>query len=672
MPREVPAHYLRPNEAQWTPTCVAVLDTETRVLIDTEPQVLGLRLWCARMTDRRANKAGRQHIIDGSGTTRADLVAWIEAAMVGRDSVWLYVHNLSFDLAVTRLPLLLAARGWTITEAAISGNAPWLRLAKGRKHLTMVDSWSWLPMSLAEIGKAIGVAKPELPDSDDDESAWWQRCAGDVDVTSAAMLQLMDWWDRRALGRWTITGPASGWNAMRHTPTVERIVVDPDPEKVKWERRAIYGGRRGTWRIGQLSAGPFAEVDFEAAYPTVAANLPLPVKRSHSFESLPLDDWRLTSDRWSIIADVELDTDTALYPLRTDGGTFYPVGRFRTTLAGPEIAEAVSRGHLLAVGAGWCYRMGHALAPWATWCLATQRGEIEDTPPTARMVAKSWGRTVIGKWASRAPETVKWGPSPYPDWHVEDGWDHNEGTKGAWVHIAGSCWWTSRTGTPDNCFPAMLAFVESHTRVRLNRAVEALGGLTVIQCDTDGLMVDTRRLRAAQRVPGKTAAQSRSTGYRVQAALDDLADVVAPLRLRVKRSHDSLTVLGPQHLVASGERRYAGLSKAATDMGNGRFRVRLWPKLEWQMGHGDDRGYMRPMIEPTVAGPYPTGWLLDDGMVVPIGAMIDGDGRSAIVAWPVDDRSAKHAELADVQHPTLARVLDHWFVGVFGPLAKTL
>src|SRR5487761_597438 len=98
--REVPVHRLRTNDSVRAPSAYLVIDTET---------------------------AQR-----------------VEAATVGVPSLWVYAHNLSFDLVTSRLPLLLVARGWQVTQLAVTGDSPWMRLSRGRRHLTLVDSWGWL------------------------------------------------------------------------------------------------------------------------------------------------------------------------------------------------------------------------------------------------------------------------------------------------------------------------------------------------------------------------------------------------------------------------------------------------------------------------------------------------------------------------------------------------
>lgn len=649
-----PVHYLRPNEAEWTPPACLFLDTETRTLVTERGDIEALRLWAAHYADRRTAKGVRARDEWGDGDTAAELAAWVERVTRNRETVWVFAHNLSFDLTTTRLPLELVQLGYQVTDAAIGGKAPWMRLRLGKRVLTLVDSWSYLPRPLEELAKLVGIAKPPLPTAADDRGLWSARCHADVEIMEAAIGQLMDWWERNRLGRWTISGPSSGWNAFRHTATPERIVVDPEPGIVKAERAAYHGGRRGTWSIGSHAAGPFTELDFTSAYPTVAATLPLPVGRAYQVERVALDDKLVASTRWGLVARCLVSTETPRWPVRVGRATWYPVGTFWADLAGPDIAEASRLGCLREVGPGWVHRLGMAMAPWARWCLAVQDGQAEDAPPMARVAAKSWGRSVIGKWAARGYDKVKLGPAPTSGWGYEEGWNHSEDAHCGMVDLAGQRWLVTASGESDNAYPAIPAWVEAEVRTRLNRVLEALGPHAVLQCDTDGLIVAERNVGTVSAGGTLTAPHSVPAGGRLAWCLAQLAPLVAPLVLRPKRRLAHVTVLGPQHLVRDGVRRYAGLPGMAEELEPGRFRAKLWPGLQWQMGNGDPRGYVRPEVFPVVKGPWPTGWITSDNRVVPVEAELGPDGATRLVSWGRSRWRAEGLVPAEYQHPKLA------------------
>lgn len=654
MPRPKPGiHYLRANHQVSTPKSVLYLDTETRVIPGSDPEVQALRLWAARHTDRHPTRTGRQESVTNHGVNTRELVQWIESRFIGRQTIWGFAHNLSFDLVTTRLPLALIGSGWTITDAAVGGRAPWMRLRKGSNRLTLADSGSWFPQPLQEIGNLMGITKPPLPSSGDSKSVWLARCLSDVDILATAMDQLMGWWDDNELGRFTITGAACGWNAYRHVSTVQRVVIDPSPAEVQADRLALHGGRRGVWRVGDIRMGRLLELDFTAAYPRVAAELALPVRRSVGFDSLRPDDYRLRSSRWGVIAEVEVETEQPLYPVRWSGATWYPVGRFKCHLAGPEIAEAARLGVLRAIGPGHVHQLGHAMMPWARWCLATQNGEIEDTPPAARLAAKQWGRSVIGKWASHSFVRTELGPSPVAGWGYEEGWDHASGTRGGMVDIGGRRWWVAAAAEPDNAYPGVAAWVESEVRLRLSRVLAALGSAGPIQCDTDGLIVTAESLVrwAIEQADGNRV--DMTDDQWISAACGMLNELVSPLTIRVKRSYDSARVLGPQHVETPTERRFSGLPKHATRKGENTYTGKIWPKLQWQMGNGDDRGYVRPDITSVIEGPFANGWVLSTGEVVPCRFIVTDTGESLCLPWELMPREIRERTLAPKQHKAL-------------------
>jgi len=650
----VPVHRLRPNHSEWTPGHVAYLDTETRRADVARGELHRLRLWCARLDDRRATASRPAGSSWADGDTAAQLAEQITSWTVGRSTIWVYCHNLAFDAATTRLPTMLGRAGWQVSDCAVSGGSPWIRMRRGSKRLAFCDSWSWLPASLATIGEAVGAPKPPLPADDDDRAAWLARCAADVDTLAVAVGSLLDWWDRQQLGHWSITGAACGWNAYRHKPTTQHVVIDPDPGQVEADRETVYGGRRGVGRVGEQRYGPFAEIDFKAAYNTVAAWCPLPWKRSHPVESMGLDDPRLHSDRLGYAGRVQLATVTARWPMRWRGLVWYPVGRFTTHLTQPDLAEAQRLGALVAVGPGWVHRLSDQMAGWAAWNLDVQDGREPDSPPAARMAAKAWGRSVIGKWSAHGHDRTRLGPSVGDGWGYQDGWTLGTRARGGLLTLAGDTFWTEATTAGDNTYPAVHAFVEAEVRVRIGRVIDALGPRAVLQCDTDGLIVNARRAGTKAARGHLTAPATLGPMGRLHWCLDQLEPVYSPLTLRIKRTFTHVEIHGPQHMRVANERRYSGVPREAKQTGPNTFSGLAWPKLAWQMGHNSGAGYLRPVMDVTVDGPYAPGWVLSDNTVVPVAVDLDDAGDNQVLTWDKTARLYPGARLADRQNPHLA------------------
>ena len=633
--RDVPVHWLRPNHREWTPPQVICVDTETRGRRTDDGEVHTLRLWAARLDVRRARRPTQLGTVASWGRTAAQLAAQVDVWCAGQSVMWLYCHNLSFDLTTTRLTTELERLGWVVTDHAVSSDTPWLRMRKGRCVLTMADSWGWLRAPLKEISGDVGITKPPLPDWDDSDQAWRQRCEADAEILAAAMLQLMAWWDRAHLGSWALTGSSAGWNVMRHRMPPRSMLIVTDPDQVAADRAAVYGGRREAFRHGEQAGGPWDLADFHRAYTVICRDHALPVRRRGNFASIEVSSPLICGDRYGIIAEVEIETDVPRWPVRAGGRVAYPAGRFRTTLAGPEIAEARRLGCLRSIGAGYLHELGTPMSGWAAWCIDQQSAPDDEVPPVAKRALKHWGRAVPGKSAAHGWDKRDVGEAQHGGWWYEPVWNAAAAAPGHLVELGGRALEVVQTNAGDNAYPAVLAFIESWVRVYLGRAVDAIGPANVVSCDTDGLIV-------AGDVPWQELAAAADLG---------------PLQLRHKATWQQLTVWGPQHYQSESVRRLAGIPRSARPNADGELEAVLWPKLAWQMGQERADGYLRPVQTYRVAESYVTGWVLAGGAVAPLYAVICPCGTTVLVPWQDSPAALAGAELGGAQAAHLAAMI---------------
>ncbi len=630
-------HNLGHNLVERSPRHLIAFDTETRWRTTAQGELHTLRLWAAADLWRGAPRKNRAPRHDGAGTTAAELAAWIDGQCRSTETTWVFAHNLGFDLAVTRLPLLLMARGWTITQSALTIDHPWLRLRKKSRRLTMTDSHSWLPQKLEKIGQEIGVRKPALPDNDDSDEAWAIRCAGDVEILSLALLQLLDWWDAGGYGNWSLTGPATGWNAYRHIRTPETVTIDPDPEQRAWERAALLGGRHEVWRVGTLPRARYLELDFERSHLTVCRHLYLPRKRVREIQGLAIDDRLLTNDRWQVMADCVVRTEVPRYPFVWKRRTWFPVGTFRTRLCGPELRTAAERGELLEVGHGWVYRMGHQMQEWAWWL-----EQVLDADPTAesavaRIAAKGWSRTVPGKWATRTSREVDQIPSHLDGWWLEPAVHLPGGQRCSLLYLGGTQHLVMHDQEADDSFPAVLAWIQSYTRDRLGKLIDQFSPEELVSCNTDGAII-------------------RPRGY---VDLQKLGAITWPLRPRIKGRYSNLEVISPQHLIIDGDQRLSGVAYSAERTGPANWAWQTWPGLSRQIEMRGREGYLREHRAVDLSHVPVARWVLEDGSTVPPRAQQEAGDTWGLQPWlPVCD-GALHGPLRAEQHPALARPSGH-------------
>ena len=652
MLRTIPRHYLRPNHREASPHRVLVFDTETVPIHAGDVIEQRLALWCSRLTIRHGREGKHARQQDNAGTTADELADVAEAASRSAETLWVFAHNLSFDLAVTRLPLLMLARGWSLTQHALASDAPWCRMVKGGKRITIVNSASYLPASVAALGAAIGVRKPALP-SPDDAPGMLARCQADVEITSRAIIALMDWWDEHALGNWSLTGPACGWGAYRHMPTGMNVLIDPNPEAVAFERKALLAGRREAWRVGTLPEGYYLDLDIEHAHLTACAEMPLPYQRMRSFDALPLDSPWLRLESLDVMAEAIIVTHTPRYPVMLKHGLFYPIGRFRTVLAGPELREALARGELESIGHGYLYRVARHMARWGRWLADEMTAERDGDARVVPFALKGWSRSVPGRWAGRTSELLTEYADTRPGWWLEHGTWGLERWPVSYLTIGGRQLVIRRDIEGDNSFPAVLAWVQSYTRVWLGRLVDHAGH-AMVQCNTDGAVVDAARLRGTDQVHTRSASVRASTAERQLAStLAAINAAIAPARIRVKRTARTVTVLGAQHVRLDNERRYSGIPAEATEISDLRFRYWSWPGLAGQIANGETRGFRQHRIDADLSRIPVNRWITARRQALPPALLLDSAGNNAVVPFALTYGPRSRLDPERQQHPDL-------------------
>jgi hypothetical protein len=622
---------------------------------DLDHQVL--RLWAARLVRRHGGEPAKPRTEDYDGRTAAQLADLVESLVRADQSTWLVTHNLNYDLAVTELPVLLTSRGWRMTEGALTTADPWCRFAKGRRRLTIVDSWSYMPKGLEAIGLLLGRRKLALPDWDAPDSVWLERCQRDVDITAEALEQLMSWWDAGAYGNWSLTGPSTGWSSYRHRRPAPRVLVEPDPAARALEQRAVTGGRRTTTRLGQLPVGLYADLDLTTAHLTVMGNYKLPMRRIRHFDQLDPGARELRSTVLDVLAECVVTVQEPRYPWDSGHGLFYPTGTFSSVLAGPEIRAAMARGELVSIGQGYVYTMADHMADWAHWLAGLLADDAEGVPPMVQVAAKHWSRCVPGKWAGHTSEVISRVPDPRPGWSLERGWLVHDRRPADFLLIGGELWTIRRDDWAEDAFPAVLAWIQSHTRLALARFLE-LAGPAAILCNTDGALVDVQQLvDELEFAPG---AQPRTDAQRLAAlaAWCEWANPeLAPFVIRPKGATKAVTVLSPQHLLLDKERRLAGVPRSAVALGDLEYSFTAWPKLALQLVRQRGPGYTTAHRKVDLGHIAPAGWLTEGGDVVP--PTIDQAAGPARVLPPTFDTSAPGQQLAPIsqQHQVMRRVL---------------
>lgn len=378
-----------------------------------------------------------------------------------------------------------------------------------------------------------------------------------------------------------------------------------------------------------------------------------------------------------MIAECEVITNQCVVPARYGESIFYPIGRFKTLLASPEIDLVIATGGHVTIGRGYEYALGPSMRAWGEWIVRLINDPSLDIPPLVRRQAKHWSRAVIGRWTMRLARRVpldgfpttgqavtraEWLDYDPADTYDQDGLTvHRPGAvpirrvKGYQVLFGGEYYALRQDQWPENGFPAVWCFVESWCRVHLWHAMQHQPAGDVWQCDTDGFLIGRTARTATRRRQQRTCDRGPSAPCGPHPDRSDEGVTLSGPELVEKGRYSSARILGPQHVVLGGHRRFPGVPRTAVEVERDTFTAQTWPGFLAQVEQADPGTFRTGSRTLKVGAGLNPRWVTTSGRTLPVEMTLDQHGRIEILpppAWSGGNRVV----LADQQHATLSRV----------------
>lgn len=593
-------HKLKGNKGCWGPSKILFADTETAPVTlarDASRTYHVLRCW--HLSGGRYREGEIRGRISRAGIDADEFWRLVDAQTMPREVTWLVFHNWGFDCDALlfrdqlQRGRYLLSTGENSPESLASGanrkskfKGLWVDdgppgivscvTADGR-HLKIVDSMNWLPLSLERIAGEIGMHKMPLPAESDSLDAWMQRCQRDTEILERAMLLTINWVREHDLGNLKLTAASQSMAMYRHRCMPCDIIIHDEKPVRALERKSYYGGRVELYYKGVVPRSPYDDMPTSKrstqhtkphgpVYELDASGLYVSVMRDGWFPRR-LVDWWLPEDEShrtdaplsdACIADVQLVSNAVPFPLRSEHGVTWACGKMRTTLAGAELGLALKLGVVRKCYGYARYELARLFTEWAqeVW---GKRLAAETACPPRPIEARLWktiGTALHGKFGQRgsAWEIL---PGHYSDtlwgtWSVSkcstaampgvDGvpdsavWDESQECWRWWVKyrsLGGQV--EQETGRIDspNTMVAISSFVAAAAREKVRHWMKIAGRYNTLAAHTDALILTmdglTQLIEAGE-------VRSRQLGkLRIKAVGDD-AELLACGHYRVGNS----------------------------------------------------------------------------------------------------------------------------------------
>lgn len=534
-------HRLPGNKSSEAPSACIWVDTETRDDVQPNGDKRQL-LWFGWACYRRRRGPGKWSAPEWHRfETRESFWSWCLGKARNRTRLYVFAHNGAFDLPVLGAFSELPKRGWQMTKAIVDAPPMDITWKSGSMTLRFVDTLNYWRLPLDTIGDSVGLRKLTMPSRDAPQHRWDAYGRRDVKVIMRAVIRWVDFLQAHDLGGFKGTLASQAFTAYRHRFMPVPIMIHDDPRALALERASYVGGRTECFRLGILE-GEYFYVDVNSMYPGVMRKRPYPCSLQSVHREPALD----TLHRWAIergvIADVIVETDKPLFPLVDDGTLIFPVGRFRVTLAGPELKLALDRGLVRRCFLAAVYNMAELFTDYIDTLYHERMKARLAGDLTSYWLFKIMMNSLYGKFGQRGriwrdvgiehPDTIEL----YTEINGHTNQVTHRRTFGGIIQE-----WQDE-GEAFHSFPAIASYITSHARLVLLQAIEAAGWDQVLYCDTDSLVM-TR------------------TGF------DRIQHLCDPARIGAWAVEAALTRLelhGPKDYVFDETRRVKGIRQSAS------------------------------------------------------------------------------------------------------------
>jgi hypothetical protein len=423
------------------------------------------------------------------------------------------------------------------------------------------------------------------------------------------------------MGSCQTTAASQAWYCYRRSHMQHHVTVQPLEKVLALEQAAYYGGRCECRRIGRFSEKLY-HLDINSMYTSLGLIGKFPVRHCSTWTENDGGHPPMPCPQKPAIADVTVQTAGPCLPARESVKVnpfsppgrksgreriIYPVGEFRTALAGDELLLAIDAGLVKRFHRIQYYDPAPLMNSWCRWALVMRESLKENGFKSLSRCAKKIMNSLPGKWGQRLKRWVDFDFANRDiheeinaeDWFQEWGKHPKNGEITPYRTIAGQTQYQDREELSAVSCPSIAAFWTAMGRCYLYGSIEECSMEHIYYYDTDSIVVD-------------------QTGYDHMCQIG-VVDESRPGAFKVKESSDDVEILGirryrfgPRWCVAGpfgGE--VSGDGKPGEFVQHEGFGAQMWHRSvgdaveikriakwrkEYHHGTVDENGYVHPFL----------------------------------------------------------------------------
>ncbi|KKN01411.1 hypothetical protein LCGC14_1128060 [marine sediment metagenome] len=589
------AHVLRYNRKVELPNYIIFVDTETKPL-SIRKREKSSKLWIGDCAYVYRNKRGKySNPVYYSFTDYDDFWRYVSGKVRSKIKLYVFAHNWSFDYPVLLTSKWMQSNGWKQGKAIIEGPPTYIQFNNNGASIAIIDSLNYFRASLAVIGASMGFDKLRMPSYESSIKDWHTYLRRDVDVLMKAVLSFIDFIRENDLGNFQITLAAQSFVAFRHRFMKHRILIDCNSRALDLARKAYHGGRVECYKIGKIRRKLYL-LDINSQYPYIMRNHLFPAELYTTLTNISLAELNKLLNEYVLIAEVDIETDIPIYPIKHNNRLIFPIGKFRVVLTQGELVKAYEMGHIKKVLHVGVYSGKRLFRDFVDFFYPLRKKFIEEGNAEFAYMTKIILNSLYGKWGQHGRVFTDVGDA---EDYVVMAWneiDIHTGNITSFRKFNGKLQIKGTEGESFNSHPAIAATITGYARMLLWQYMSIAGKGDVFYCDTDSLLVNK-------------AGKRKLEPWLIS---DELG------MLKVEGKFSEVTLFGAKDYEMGDRKKIKGIKKNAVIIKKGKFRQDQFVSFKGMIRRGNLNEQVIKSVDKNLTRIYQKGIIGIDGVVTPI------------------------------------------------------
>ena len=337
-----------------------------------------------------------------------------------------------------------------------------------------------------------------------------------------------------------------------------KIWIHRHEKVIELEKKSYFGGRTEAFYIGKINE-PVWYLDINSMYPYVMKTQKYPIKLiKYSDKFNNLSQLKEIIKKYCVVAEVELDTDEPVYPLRLKDKTIFPTGNFITYLNTPEIKYALEHNHIKNIRQIAVYLARDIFSSYVDY-FYSKREECKRNKDNLRATLyKLLLNSLYGKFGQtvRIIELDK--IIDDCKFEIEEVYDDYGNKQYDFIYFGNSVFKKTKTKNPSHwSFLAIASHVTAYARILLWQYIKKAGYHNCYYCDTDSVFVNRK---------GYENLKSDIDDYKLG-------------KLSIEKTADNIVIYGLKDYVFGNDVKLKGIKKNAVKIDTNTFLQLQFPRM---------------------------------------------------------------------------------------------